>query len=50
MKIVHFMEGRCAPDTAGGVEKVVYYIPQAQAALGHEVTIICESLDMRYKK
>lgn len=40
MKILHFLKGRCNPDTANGVEKTIYHLAMNQAALGHEVQII----------
>ena len=41
MKIVHFLLGRCNPDSANGVDKYVYYITRAQASLGLEVALFC---------
>lgn len=43
MKILHWIEGRCAPDTANGVDKVVYYLSRAEAAGGADVSVMCES-------
>jgi glycosyltransferase involved in cell wall biosynthesis len=40
MTIVHFLQGRCNPDSANGVEKTVYHISLQQAAMGHEVHIV----------
>lgn len=39
MRIIHFLLGRCNPDTANGVEKTVYYLSKIQAKLGHDVSI-----------
>jgi glycosyltransferase involved in cell wall biosynthesis len=39
MKIAHFLTGRCNPDSANGIDKTVYYLSQAQAALRHEVAV-----------
>ena len=43
MKILHWIEGRCAPDTANGVDKVVYYLSRAEAVEGAQVSVMCES-------
>jgi glycosyltransferase involved in cell wall biosynthesis len=43
MRIAHFLQGRCNPDSANGVDKTVYFLSRAQAALGHEVAIFCIS-------
>lgn len=43
MKILHWIEGRCAPDTANGVDKVVYYLSRAEAEAGADVSVMCES-------
>ena len=40
MKIVHFLKGRCNPDTANGVEKTIYHLAVNQAAMGHEVHVV----------
>lgn len=40
MKIVHFLLGRCNPDTANGLEKTVYHLVKNQAELGHEVSLL----------
>jgi glycosyltransferase involved in cell wall biosynthesis len=40
MIIVHFLQGRCNPDSANGVEKTVYYLSCHQASLGHDVHIV----------
>ena len=40
MKILHFVNGRCNPDTANGVEKTIYNLAVNQAELGHEVHIV----------
>lgn len=37
MKLLHYVEGRCNPDTANGVDKTIYYVCREQARLGHEV-------------
>ena len=39
MRIVHFLLGRCNPDSANGVDKAVYYLSKYQAALGHDVAV-----------
>ena len=39
MRIVHFLLGRCNPDSANGVDKTVYYLSKHQAALGHDVAV-----------
>lgn len=39
MKILHFLEGRCNPDTANGVEKTIYFLAINQARLGHKVSV-----------
>ena len=39
MKILHFLEGRCNPDTANGVEKTIYHLAINQARLGHKVSV-----------
>lgn len=39
MRIVHFLLGRCNPDSANGVDKTVYYLSKYQAALGHDVAV-----------
>jgi len=39
MRIVHFLLGRCDPDSANGVDKTVYYLSKHQAALGHDVAV-----------
>jgi glycosyltransferase involved in cell wall biosynthesis len=40
MTIVHFLQGRCNPDSANGVEKTVYHLSRHQALLGHDVHIV----------
>jgi len=40
MKILHFVNGRCNPDTANGVEKTIYNLAINQATLGYKVYII----------
>jgi len=37
VRIAHFMLGRCNPDSANGIDKSVYHLTSAQAALGHTV-------------
>jgi len=39
MRIVHFLVGRCNPDSANGVDKTVYYLAKHQAVLGHDVAV-----------
>lgn len=39
MRIAHFVLGRCNPDSANGVDKTIYYLSKAQAALGHNVAV-----------
>jgi len=39
MRIVHFLLGRCNPDSANGVDKTVYHLSKAQAMLGHDVAV-----------
>jgi len=39
MQIVHFLLGRCNPDGANGVEKMVYFLSKAHARLGHELSL-----------
>jgi glycosyltransferase involved in cell wall biosynthesis len=39
MKIIHFLAGRCNPDSANGVEKAIYYIAVNQSAQGHDTYI-----------
>jgi glycosyltransferase involved in cell wall biosynthesis len=43
MKILHFIEGRCNPDTANGVDKTIYFLTRELAAFGHEVHLISET-------
>ena len=43
MKILHYINGRCNPDTANGVDKTVYFLCRAEAGLGHEVHLVCET-------
>lgn len=40
MRILHFLIGRCNPDSANGVDKTVYYLSQAQAKLGNDVAVL----------
>lgn len=37
MRVVHFVYGRCNPDSANGVDKSVYYLARYQAELGISV-------------
>ncbi|TVL98273.1 MAG: hypothetical protein CV087_21580 [Candidatus Brocadia sp. WS118] len=37
MKILHFLLGRCNPNSANGVDKAAYYLSKAQAEKGHTV-------------
>jgi glycosyltransferase involved in cell wall biosynthesis len=39
MRVAHFLLGRCNPDSANGVDKMVFYVSEAQANLGHDVGI-----------
>jgi glycosyltransferase involved in cell wall biosynthesis len=39
MRIAHFGLGRCNPDSANGVDKAVYHLSRAQAALGNAVAV-----------
>ena len=39
MRIAHFLVGRCNPDSANGVDKAVFHLTAAQAALGHDVAL-----------
>ena len=39
MRILHFLHGRCNPDSANGVDKTVYFLSTAQAALGNRVAV-----------
>lgn len=43
MRILHFIEGRCNPDTANGVDKTIYFLTRELADLGHEVHLISET-------
>src|SRR5215207_1500367 len=43
MRVAHFMVGRCNPDSANGIDKSVYYLSAAQAALGHDVSVFSVS-------
>jgi glycosyltransferase involved in cell wall biosynthesis len=40
VKILHFLKGRCNPESANGVEKTIFHLAQHQAELGHEVHIL----------
>jgi len=39
LKILHFVVGRCNPDSSNGVDKTIYYLSKAQAELGEKVFI-----------
>ena len=39
MRIAHFLPGRCNPDSANGVEKVVYNLTRQLATLNHQVAL-----------
>ena len=39
MRIVHFVVGRCNPDSANGVDRSVFNLSKHQAALGHDVAV-----------
>lgn len=39
MRIAHFLLGRVNPESANGVDRTVYFLSQAQARLGHEVSV-----------
>jgi glycosyltransferase involved in cell wall biosynthesis len=39
MRIVHFSIGRCNPDSANGVDKAIFYLSKAQAALGNPAAV-----------
>lgn len=43
MIILHYLEGRCNPDTANGVDKTIYFLCREQAKAGHEVHLVCTS-------
>jgi len=43
MKIVHVTHGRPRPDSANGVDKVVYHLAKQQTALGHDVSALAFS-------
>jgi glycosyltransferase involved in cell wall biosynthesis len=40
MRVAHFLMGRCNPESPNGVDKTVYYLSRAQAALGAEVAVL----------
>jgi len=40
MRIAHFLDGRCNPDSANGVDKVVYHLTKEFAASGQPVLLI----------
>ncbi|MDB4498839.1 glycosyltransferase family 4 protein [Akkermansiaceae bacterium] len=44
MKILHFIEGRCNPDTANGVDKTIYFLTKELGGLGHEVHLVSETV------
>lgn len=39
MRILHFLVGRCDPDSPNGVQKTVYYLSKRQAEMEHHVAI-----------
>jgi len=39
MRILHFLLGRCNPDSANGVDKTAYYLSRYQAELNNEVCV-----------
>lgn len=39
LRIVHVV-GRCSPESVNGIEKAVFYLSEAQRALGHSVTVV----------
>ena len=39
LRIAHFTLGRCNQESANGVDKAVFYLSKAQAALGHSVAV-----------
>lgn len=39
MRILHFLLGRCSPDSANGVDKTAYYLSYYQAQMGNTVGI-----------
>ena len=39
MRIVHFCIGRCNPDSANGVDKAIFHLSKAQAALGNPAAV-----------
>jgi glycosyltransferase involved in cell wall biosynthesis len=39
LRIAHFTVGRCNPESANGIDKTVYHLSRAQAALGHAVAV-----------
>jgi len=39
VRIAHFINGRCNPESANGVDKAVYYLRKCEADLGHEVAL-----------
>ena len=43
MRVAHFLVGRCNPDGSNGVDKSVYHLTSAQAALGHDVAVFSVS-------
>jgi glycosyltransferase involved in cell wall biosynthesis len=43
LRIAHFMLGRCNPESANGIDKSVFFMSSAQAALGHAVALFSVS-------
>lgn len=39
MRIAHVVRGRCNPESNSGIDRMVYHLSRAQAAVGHEVAI-----------
>lgn len=39
LRIAHFLLGRCNAESANGLDKTVYHMTRAQAALGHDVRL-----------
>jgi glycosyltransferase involved in cell wall biosynthesis len=40
MRILHFLDGRCNPDSANGVDKLVYFLTRELASMGHDVQLV----------
>ncbi len=39
MRIIHFINGRCNPESANGVDKTVYYLSKELARIGNHVSV-----------